>query len=186
MEQVVASIITLYPPLPKCLGATFQPRRLNMANPFPDKDKKNVLITFLRMIGGVKVVVNFQGGGDSGEVSDAQLFDKHEKTIDITKSKLDWSTEKDVFKDGVWVTETEQNFVVANDILVSATETMLENEGLDWYNNEGGEGSLTIDLTTEPPTMLLDVSINRMEYDNYEFDYTNPEEGDEDAPAPSR
>lgn len=158
-----------------------------MANPFPDKDKKNVLITFLRMIGGVRVVVDFQGGGDSGEVSNAQLFDKHEKTIDITKSKLDWSTEKDVFKDGVWSTESEQNFVVANDILVSATETMLENEGLDWYNNDGGQGSLTIDLTTEPPTMLLDVNINRMETDNYEFDYTNPEEeGDEDAPTPSR
>lgn len=158
-----------------------------MANPFPDKDKKNVLITFLRMIGGVKVVVDFQGGGDSGEVSNAQLFDKHEKTIDITKSKLDWSTEKDVFKDGVWSTESEQNFVVANDILVRATETMLENEGLDWYNNDGGQGSLTIDLTTEPPTMLLDVNINRMETDNYEFDYTNPEEeGDEDAPTPSR
>lgn len=158
-----------------------------MANPFPDKDKKNVLITFLRMIGGVRVVVDFQGGGDSGEVSNAQLFDKHEKLIDITKSKLDWSTEKDVFKDGVWSTESEQNFVVANDILVSATETMLENEGLDWYNNDGGEGSLTIDLTTEPPTMLLDVNINRMESDNYEFDYTNPEEeGDEDAPTPSR
>lgn len=158
-----------------------------MANPFPDKDKKNVLITFLRMIGGVRVVVDFQGGGDSGEVSNAQLFDKHEKLIDITKSKLDWSTEKDVFKDGVWLTESEQNFVVANDILVQATETMLENEGLDWYNNDGGEGSLTIDLTTEPPTMLLDVNINRMESDNYEFDYTNPEEeGDEDAPTPSR
>lgn len=158
-----------------------------MANPFPDKDKKNVLITFLRMIGGVRVVVDFQGGGDSGEVSNAQLFDKHEKLIDITKSKLDWSTEKDVFKDGVWSTESEQNFVVANDILVQATETMLENEGLDWYNNDGGEGSLTIDLTTEPPTMLLDVNINRMESDNYEFDYTNPEEeGDEDAPTPSR
>lgn len=158
-----------------------------MANPFPDKDKKNVLITFLRMIGGVRVVVDFQGGGDSGEVSNAQLFDKHEKLIDITKSKLDWSTEKDVFKDGVWSTESEQNFVVANDILVRATETMLENEGLDWYNNDGGEGSLTIDLTTEPPTMLLDVNINRMESDNYEFDYTDPEEeGDEDAPTPSR
>lgn len=158
-----------------------------MANPFPDKDKKNVLITFLRMIGGVRVVVDFQGGGDSGEVSNAQLFDKHEKTIDITKSKLDWSTEKDVFKDGVWSTESEQNFVVANDILVRATETMLENEGLDWYNNDGGQGSLTIDLTTEPPTMLLDVNINRMETDNYEFDYTDPEEeGDEDAPTPSR
>lgn len=158
-----------------------------MANPFPDKDKKNVLITFLRMIGGVRVVVDFQGGGDSGEVSNARLFDKHEKTIDITKSKLDWSTEKDVFKDGVWSTESEQNFVVANDILVRATETMLENEGLDWYNNDGGQGSLTIDLTTEPPTMLLDVNINRMETDNYEFDYTDPEEeGDEDAPTPSR
>jgi hypothetical protein len=34
--------------------------------------------------------------------------------------------------------------------------------------------------------MLLDVNINRMESDRYEFDYTNPEEGDEDAPAPSR
>lgn len=156
-----------------------------MANPFPDKDQKHVLITFLRMIGGVQVVVSFQGGGDSGEIDEAKVYDKDGKELDISVSKLDWTTEKEVFKDGEWVQETEQDWVVVEDILRNATETMLENEGLDWYNNDGGQGMMTIDLLAEPPVITLNVGINYTQTDEHEFDYTDYEEK-EDAPTPSR
>lgn len=156
-----------------------------MANPFPDKDKKHVLITFLRMIGAVQVEVLFQGGGDSGEIQEAQVYDKDTRQLDISTSKLDWTTEKEVFKDGEWVRETVQEFMVVKDILRNATETMLENEGLDWYNNDGGQGRMLIDLTAEPPAITLEVGINYTQTDEHEFDYTNYEE-EEDAPAPSR
>ena len=159
-----------------------------MANPFPDKDKKHVLITFLRMIGAVQVEVQFQGGGDSGEIEEARAYDKDGKELDLSVSKLDWTTEKEVFKDGVWVAETEQDFVVVKDILRSATETMLENEGLDWYNNDGGQGRMLIDLTAEPPVITLEVGINYTQTDEHEFDYTDYDDykEEEDAPTPSR
>jgi hypothetical protein len=156
-----------------------------MANPFPDKDQKHVLITFLRMIGAVQVEVLFQGGGDSGEIEEARAYDKDTRQLDISTSKLDWTVEKEVFKDGEWVRETVQEFVVVKDILRSATETMLENEGLDWYNNDGGQGVMRIDLTAEPPVITLEVGINYTRTDDHEFDYTDYEEK-EDAPTPSR
>lgn len=159
-----------------------------MANPFPDKDQKHVLITFLRMIGGVQVVVSFQGGGDSGEIDEAKVYDKDGKELDISVSKLDWTTEKEVFKDGEWVAETEQDFVVVKDILRNATETMLENEGLDWYNNDGGQGMMTIDLLADPPAITLNVGINYTQTDDHEFDYTDYDDykEEENAPTPSR
>lgn len=159
-----------------------------MANPFPDKDQKHVLITFLRMIGGVQVVVSFQGGGDSGEIDEAKVYDKDGKELDISVSKLDWTTEKEVFKDGEWVQEAEQGWVVVKDILRNATETMLENEGLDWYNNDGGQGMMTIDLLAEPPVITLNVGINYTQTDEHEFEYTDYDdyEEKEDAPTPSR
>lgn len=144
-----------------------------MANPFPDKDQKHVLITFLRMIGAVQVEVRFQGGGDCGEIEEARAYDKEGKELDISVSKLDWTTEKEVFKDGEWVRETVQDWVVVKDILRNATETMLENEGLDWYNNDGGQGVMLIDLLADPPVITLEVGINYTRTEDHEFDYTN-------------
>ena len=159
-----------------------------MANPFPDKDQKHVLITFLRMVGVVQVEVRFQGGGDSGEIEEARAYDKDGKEVDISVSKLDWTTEKEVFKDGEWVQEAEQGWVVVKDILRNATETMLENEGLDWYNNDGGQGMMTIDLLADPPVITLNVGINYTQTDEHEFEYTDYDdyEEKEDAPTPSR
>jgi hypothetical protein len=38
-----------------------------MATPFPNPEQKTLLFNMLKVLGGHRVIVNFAGGGDSGE-----------------------------------------------------------------------------------------------------------------------
>lgn len=147
-----------------------------MATVFPSKEKKTLLMNMLKVLGGHKAVVEFQGGGDSGEIHNAVLYDQNNKEIDCTGITFDWHSQSDVFKDGVWEEHSKFGPVPVLDILREVTEQMLENEGLDWYNNDGGQGELQIDLTQSPPAIVLNVGINYTQTDYHEFDYTDADE----------
>jgi hypothetical protein len=77
-----------------------------------------------------------------------------------------------------WVETDETKLTPVLDVLRDATEIMLEESGLDWYNNEGGQGSLTIQLDQSPPSVVLNVGVNTTTTDDHEFDYTDDEEED--------
>lgn len=147
-----------------------------MATVFPSKEKKTLLMNMLKVLGGHKAVVEFQGGGDSGEIHNAVLYDQNNKEIDCTGITFDWHSQSDTFNDGVWDTHSKFGPVPVLDILREVTEQMLENEGLDWYNNDGGQGELQIDLTQSPPVIVLNVGINYTQTDYHEFDYTDEDE----------
>lgn len=157
-----------------------------MATVFPDKEKKTLLMNMLKVLGGHSAVVEFQGGGDSGEIHNAMLYDQNGKEIDCTGVTIDW-TKRIALHDPLrqeWVEKDETMPTPVLDVLRDMTESMLENEGLDWYNNDGGQGSLNIDLTQSPPTIVLNVGINYTQTDEHEFDYTDADE-DDDALEPT-
>ena len=152
-----------------------------MATVFPSKEKKTLLMNMLKVLGGHTAVVEFQGGGDSGEINDAILYDQNRQEIDCTGVTFDWHSESEAFDPvkNTWETHSKFGPVPVLDILREVTEQMLENEGLDWYNNDGGQGQLTIDLTQSPPTIVLNVGINYTQTDEHEFDYTDADEDGE-------
>ena len=55
------------------------------------------------------------------------------------------------------------------DIIEHITYAALEHTQLDWYNNDGGQGDLTIDLSNTPPTIVLSLGINHVETEDYTF-----------------
>lgn len=152
-----------------------------MSKPFPDKDKKDLLMTLLKVMGGRSVVVHFDGGGDSGNIEDAHLFDQDNNFIDLTNATFDWYETSSGFDphQNKWVTTSKPvpNMPV-KDILIKITEDALEDSNLDWYNNDGGYGQLDIDLTKTPPSITMEVHIREVHTDDHSFDYTY-EEGEE-------
>jgi hypothetical protein len=152
---------------------------MSAKNPFPNKDRKALLMTLLKIMGGKTVVVSFSGGGDSGEITDAALLDADNKPIDLDGAMFEWESERAYHDTGAteWKTVTEVAEMSVNDILVRITEDALEYSELDWYNNDGGSGTLEIDLSKEPPVVSLSVGINYMHTQDHNFDFTNePEE----------
>lgn len=69
------------------------------------------------------------------------------------------------------------------EIVESLCNTALDHSELDWYNNDGGQGYFTIDLTTDTPSVTLDVGINHMTTEDHVFDFYEPMTED-DANAP--
>ncbi len=74
-----------------------------------------------------KIVFEYEGSGDDGAIDDICYFDSLDKIIDI--SHLD-----DDIVDSIYNIQ---------EILEDKVDTILEHVS-DWYNNEGGHGSVTI------------------------------------------
>lgn len=146
--------------------------------PFPNKDRKDLFLTLLKVMGGQRVSVSFSGGGDSGSIDSAELLDSDGKAIDLSNTMFEWETESSYHDPIVndWRVKREVSEMPIGDILVKITEDCLEQSDLDWYNNEGGQGSLEIDLMTNPATINLNVEINYTHTESHNFDFTDGED----------
>ena len=148
-------------------------------NPFPNPDRKRLLMTLLKVMGGHQVEVQFSGGGDSGSIDNVSLYDSSNNEVKLDGAEFEWETEISEFNQEtkVWDKKPEVKVMPVAEILKQICEDCLETTDLDWYNNEGGQGSLHIDLSKEPPAITLDVGINYTETDSHSFDFS--EDGEE-------
>lgn len=149
-------------------------------------NRKRLFFTLLKVLGGSKAVVAFDGSGDSGSIDCVDLLNREGERIDLTGAKFEWPTRTSNFDPTTnkWVNGSEVQEMDVDDILKEICENALDDQGVDWYNNEGGYGELTIDLTTQPVSVVLDVNVRETISHNTAYDLTD-EEG-EDAPAPSQ
>jgi hypothetical protein len=141
---------------------------------FSSKEEAITLTTQLKMLGVGRVVISFAGAGDSGEIDDMYLEDPNGTFIEMPTDMVAWT--KQVY--GEQKPETKQ--VKLRDALEDIGYRVLDETGMDWYNNDGGQGELVIDLTEEPPSVVLKIGINYMHTDDHEFDYTDTVEKEED------
>ena len=153
-----------------------------MSGVFQSKDQKDLFLTLLKVMGGRTAEVAFDGSCDSGSIEEARLLDQEGKEIDLTNATFDWHDNKSEFDDEKkgWVRhKVPAPAKPVRDILVQICEDALDDAGHDWYNNDGGYGQLTIDLTTTPPEVKLQVSIRYTSTDDYEYDLNEEEESED-------
>ena len=111
-----------------------------MENPNEEKNKENLKRALTLMnckhLGVVEISIEFSGSGDSGDIDD--IYFRTEKDsyeyIDMPDKKAE-----ELIRDFAW------------DIIQSKVDTVG-----DWVNNEGGYGTITIDV--ENNTFNLDYS----------------------------
>lgn len=153
-----------------------------MKTPFPNKDRKELLMTLLKVMGGAQVIVSFQGGGDSGEVNDVGLYNADNDEISLGNAVFEWEDTSSYFDHdaNTWKSKTVVQEMPVHDILAKIAEDCLEQTDLDWCNNDGGQGNLLIDLTTTPPSIELNVGINYTHTEDHTFDFTYDDEGEEE------
>ncbi len=85
-----------------------------------------------------KVDINFSGGGDSGQIDDVSF----ELGPDV---KFSTDTQGDLEKKfSDWAYD------------------YLSSKGVDWYNNEGGQGSMCFDMTSVPFKFYCNIDVNEM------------------------
>ena len=144
---------------------------------FQSKEQKDLFMTLLKVLGGHKVEVAFDGSGDSGSIDYVTLLDQENKEIDLTNATFDWYEKSSGFEAGKWLVQYKPYPAMpVKDILQNICENALEDSGHDWYNNDGGYGTLNIDLTTTPPAISLSVSIRYTHTNDYEIDLNEEDE----------
>ena len=135
-----------------------------MQNIFPNKQEKETLLTQLNLLGAKHVYVEFRGGGDDGEIEGVYYRDKNDDIQDMPTDMIAWT--KQTY--GEQTEETKNTSLV--DVLEDLCYRALDETGLDWYNNDGGQGGLHIDFTKTPVAISLNVGINTLSTDAHFFD----------------
>lgn len=146
---------------------------------FPSKFHRDLVLTQLRTLGATHVEVSFSGSGDSGSIDAAYCIDANGKRIELPDTTFSWPVTHSGFDGTQWYRKTKDQPMTLDKILEHLTNDALEEQGLDWYNNDGGQGRLTIDFTQSPPDIQLEVGINITQTEDHEFNFSDEYE-DED------
>lgn len=135
---------------------------------FANAEEYVKVITHLKMLGVAYITVEFSGGGDSGSVHDPVATNSTGSTIDLTQHKTTITVKKSVWRNNQWVEKADAQELSYDAIFARICEIWLESVGIDWYNDEGGQGQLEVDLTVSPPKFSLAVGVNhRTTQDHY-------------------
>lgn len=161
---------------------------MNESKIFPNKDCKRRLLDELKRQNIASFTVEFSGYGDSGSISGISIRKQGESEDDAWNrrygggdSDVDlsirilWRTSK-----SVWNQAGERWDKISSDVELTVEQAIegvvyeaLEQAGLDWYNNDGGQGSMRIDIEGDAMNMNLQVGINYTSTQDYEFPVIN-------------
>jgi len=120
-----------------------------------DKEKVREILTKLRTDGYVGVSVGFDGSGDSGSINNICVYNDADN-FNITE-------------DYCWQGDTKDYDDSYLEPLESLAYEVLDNCGLDWYNNDGGYGSVNIDLKTGEIKAHFQIRYTETNYYCHEF-----------------
>jgi hypothetical protein len=151
---------------------------------FPSVEDKSRFVSVLKDHGVRYIEVSFAGSGDSGSIEDVAFFKgTQSETAELTRTlkKLPFKGwgEKSKWDEanGKWVRSFAYEDMTLGQLVEALAYDALERTGLDWYNNDGGQGTFRIDLDAgNEPVVSLDVGINYTETNDYSFAFDGGEE----------
>lgn len=140
---------------------------------FTSDDQFKKLIELLKSMGVRTISADFSGYGDSGNFDSAMYQIAGDVSLDTVKNALmDWTVDvgKYDYVSNTWSNELVTRNMRVEDIVDLILDRSVDETGMDWYNNGGGQGTVLIDLTGEEPKFEIDMEINRTEIDTFHFD----------------
>jgi hypothetical protein len=122
------------------------------------------LRTALLDLGVSEVVVEYSGGGDSGDVSDVSC--KPAPLLDLLASRqIEIRRESGAFQGAEYVYQVKSMSCSIRQALQDFTLNWVSQDHSGWENNDGGSGSLRIDVLADSFTL------NHTEYYQESTDY---------------
>jgi len=137
-------------------------------------NKRNIMLHILRRYCVGEMWIDFDGGGDSGQVTGAYGGEAVDTLLGIKASDVVLTVMAD-FTDPAYGSELMSIFKekqigraqTMGDILDDWAYDLLEETNYDWVNNEGGYGTLHIDVDGE--TVRCDMSIRVTNTEDHEI-----------------
>lgn len=113
------------------------------------------------------VEVTFSGSGDSGAIDTAYFQPKQPEQF--TDTQVQQLRKNSFFENGEWTKAVVPETMSLHEALINITDDYLEEAGVNWYDNDGGYGTLVIDVAAR--SVSLDINVNYSESTN-EFSQT--------------
>jgi hypothetical protein len=132
---------------------------------FDSKEEMVALTAQMKMLGVKYVAISFQGGGDSGEIYSIDMYNMNNEGMEMPSDMVSWT--KQVYGDQV---KTQSNISI-DKALDDIGYRVLDATGMDWYNNEGGQGTMTINFEGELPVIEVGMEINVTHTEDHDFTY---------------
>jgi hypothetical protein len=121
------------------------------------------LFAQLRLHNVTKIVMNFEGAGDSGSIDDVILLNASGGNVTIPTTTILWTSED--YHDAGKPKDT-----TLRKALEDLGYQMLDKTGVDWYNNDGGYGDIAIDISDiDNINVLFDMNQRYTEVENSQF-----------------
>lgn len=122
------------------------------------------LLPILRERGVECVSVSFDGSGDSGSIEDIQYM-PHDPAIEAVRAlTVECLQTERFFDEGNWTTRVSPVQSSLNDAITALTDDFLIEANVNWYDGDGGYGSLEIDV--EAGTMELNIYVRYVNSEN--------------------
>lgn len=112
------------------------------------------VLPVLRAQGVRQVTVSFDGSGDSGSIDEVSYGDAR---VDGSALTVEIEVANRVLNGGRWVTVRRLEQRNLDTAIEELTSDYLDETNVDWYNNDGGFGELTINV--EEGTVALEVHV---------------------------
>lgn len=155
----------------------------NLFTPFYDEDERNRFFAQIQLLDIAYITVDYSGGGDSGAIDSVTAMNKDNSMMPLPKDVTFQGKRIRAWHEGEkWHKKVEDHTYTMEEYITHITEVALEATGLDWYNNDGGQGSFDIKVTSDGIELNLAVGINETHVDTSTFTFGTEgmQGGDED------
>jgi len=123
------------------------------------------LFAQLRLHNVAKIVITFEGAGDSGSIDSVSLMDASDKHVTTPITTILWTSEN--YHDAGKPKDTTLQAA-----LEDLGYQMLDKTGVDWYNNDGGYGEIVINISNiDDICVEFDMNQRYTEVENTQFDF---------------
>lgn len=118
------------------------------------KSRMTGLTKRLKSLGVVRVEVDYDGIGDSGDIQDVRALktaakkSKEQELVDLSAEKIEVERFESVYDNDAksWTRRAYKVEVDMKQALDDFTTAFLGFHGIDWYNNEGGYGTVVLSV----------------------------------------
>lgn len=129
---------------------------------------KSIVINKLIELGATVAEIDYNGSGDSGQVEEIRVL-KNKKEVSLKDQHVSYYERQDQFNGSGWNSSFTKKTVSLEEALEKIAEDLLDYNGIDWYNNDGGYGIVRVDLKDQKLKLEHNQRIMSEQYEEHEL-----------------
>lgn len=153
---------------------------MNQSSIFPSRRHRDNLVAKLKELGIEQIVVSFSGSGDSGSITgiDAMPVPEGVKSWEyghniLRQHTIAWAKSWSTFENDSWVRHIQDQETSLHSALENVAYQALDVSGIDWYNDDGGQGEFSMNIIDGQVEINLEVGVNYTQTNEHRFEVGN-------------